>query len=116
MSAIFGVLRFDGGEVGPRELERMGNVLAHRGPDGRRFVATGPIGLGHCLLRVNQEDLLEAQPLRDSEADLTLVADCRIDNREELAAAFSIGDEALLETPDSALILRAYRMWGEAAP
>ena len=35
MSAIFGILRFDGGAVNARDLERMGNVLAHRGPDGR---------------------------------------------------------------------------------
>ena len=35
MSAIFGILRFDGGEVSPRDLERIGNRLAPRGPDGR---------------------------------------------------------------------------------
>jgi asparagine synthase (glutamine-hydrolysing) len=116
MSAIFGVLRFDGAAVSASELQRMGAVLAHRGPDGRRSVADGRVGLGHCLLRVNQEDLFEAQPVRDPEAELTLVADCRIDNREALAAAFGLDDEALRDMPDSALILRAYRKWGEAAP
>jgi asparagine synthase (glutamine-hydrolysing) len=116
MSAIFGVLRFDGAAASAAELQRMGNVLAHRGPDGRRSIAEGPLGLGHCLLRVNQEDLFEAQPIRDAEADLTLVADCRIDNREALAAAFGLSDEALRDMPDSALILQAYRKWGEAAP
>jgi asparagine synthase (glutamine-hydrolysing) len=63
MSAIFGILRFDGAEVNPRELERMSNTLAHRGPDGRKFVVDGPLGLGHCLMRVNNEDRFEAQPL-----------------------------------------------------
>jgi hypothetical protein len=29
MSAIFGILRFDGGEVSARELEWMSNTLAH---------------------------------------------------------------------------------------
>jgi asparagine synthase (glutamine-hydrolysing) len=116
MSAIFGVLRFDGAEVSTRELERMANVLAHRGPDGRRFVAEGPVGLGHCLLRVNQEDLFEAQPIRDAQADLILVADCRIDNREQLAAECQIDGEVLRDMPDSALILHAYQRWGEAAP
>jgi asparagine synthase (glutamine-hydrolysing) len=113
MSAIFGILRFDGGAVSARDLERMGNVLAHRGPDGRKFVVDGAVGLGHCLMRVNQEDLLESQPLRDSEADLTLVADCRIDNREELADIFGIGAADLRDMPDSAFILRAYKAWGE---
>jgi len=95
MSAIFGVLRFDGAAVSASELQRMGAVLAHRGPDGRRSVADGRVGLGHCLLRVNQEDLFEAQPVRDPEAELTLVADCRIDNREALAAAFGLDYVAL---------------------
>lgn len=115
MSAIFGILRFDGAAVNPRDLERMGNTLAHRGPDGRKYVVDGPIGLGHCLMRVNNEDLFEAQPLYDREADLTLVADCRIDNREELAEAFGLSAADIRDMPDSAFILRAYKKWGEDA-
>jgi asparagine synthase (glutamine-hydrolysing) len=114
MSAIFGILRFDGGAVAARDLERMGNVLAHRGPDGRKFATDGPAGLGHCLMRVNQEDSFEAQPLRDRDADLSMVADCRIDNREELAGIFGIGAAELRDTPDGALVLRAFKKWGEA--
>ena len=113
LSAIFGILRFDGGEVSSRELERMSNTLAHRGPDGRKFVVDGQIGLGHGLMRVNTEDLFEAQPLHDREAGLTLVADCRIDNREELAEAFGLSAADIRDMPDSAFILAAYRKWGE---
>jgi asparagine synthase (glutamine-hydrolysing) len=115
MSAIFGILRFDGAAVNPRDLERMGNVLAHRGPDGRKFIIDGAVGLGHCLMRVNEEDVFEAQPLRDAEADLTLVADCRIDNRVELATAFGLNEADIRDLPDSAFILRAYQKWGEDA-
>jgi asparagine synthase (glutamine-hydrolysing) len=113
MSAIFGILRFDGDAVAASDLERMGATLRHRGPDGRKVAREGPVGIGHCLMRVNQEDLFEAQPIRDRAAKLTLVADCRIDNREELAAEFGISDVALADLPDSALILRAYAKWGE---
>ena len=113
MSAIFGILRLDDAAVSERDLERMGNALASRGPDGRRFVAQGSVGLGQCLLRVNKEDLFERQPLRDLAADLTLVADCRIDNRDELATTFDIPAQQLRDMPDSALVLRAYQEWGE---
>ncbi|HUC62900.1 MAG TPA: asparagine synthase-related protein [Alphaproteobacteria bacterium] len=115
MSAIFGILRFDGGEVSARDLERMGNALAHRGPDGRKSAVLGAVGLGHGLMRVNEEDLFEAQPLADREADLTLVADCRIDNREELAEAFGLSAGDIRDMPDSAFILRAYKKWGADA-
>jgi asparagine synthase (glutamine-hydrolysing) len=111
MSAIFGILRFDGMPVPPSEIERMGYTLTHRGPDGRRSVVEGVIAMGHGLLRVNQEDWLEAQPIRDG--DLTLVADARIDNRAALAAEIGIGETDLGDMPDSAVLLAAYRHWGE---
>jgi asparagine synthase (glutamine-hydrolysing) len=39
LSAIFGILRFDGAEASARDLERMSNTLSHRGPDGRKAIA-----------------------------------------------------------------------------
>lgn len=113
MSAIFGIVRFDGEAVSARDLERMSNTLRHRGPDGRKFVVDGRAGIGHCLMRVNQEDFFEVQPIRDRDSGLILAADCRIDNREELAAQFGIGPAELRDLPDSALVLRAYKTWGE---
>jgi asparagine synthase (glutamine-hydrolysing) len=113
MSAIFGILRLDGDSASVRELERMGNALAHRGPDGRAHIVAGPVGFGHCLMRVNQEDRFEAQPLYDRATDTTLVADVRLDNREELSAAFGLDAADLREMPDSALVMRAYKEWGE---
>lgn len=113
VSAIFGILRFDGEAISARDLERMGNTLRHRGPDGRKFAIDGRAGIGHCLMRVNQEDIFEAQPIRDPESGLILAADCRIDNREELAWQFGIGAAELYDMPDSALVLRAYKHWGE---
>jgi asparagine synthase (glutamine-hydrolysing) len=112
LSAIFGILRFDGGEANARDLERMAGRLRHRGPDGSDFVVAGAVGLGQCLMRVNRGDPSGPQPLHDREAALTLVADLRLDNREELAAAFGLrGGSA--ELSDSALLMRAYKTWGE---
>jgi asparagine synthase (glutamine-hydrolysing) len=113
MSAIFGILRFDEAVVNPRDLERMSNTLAYRGPDGRKFASDGPAALGHCSMSVNREDLRDAQPLHDREGDVMLVADLRLDNREDLAATLGISATDLSELPDSALVMRAYKAWGE---
>jgi asparagine synthase (glutamine-hydrolysing) len=113
MSAIFGVLRFGDAEISRGDLERMSNALAHRGPDGRKFVIDGPVALGHCLMRVNREDVFEAQPLHDRDANATLVADLRLDNRDELGTALGIETADLREMSDSALLMRAYAKWGE---
>lgn len=113
MSAIFGVLRFDRAAVAGRDLERMAQALAHRGPDGLKFIVDGHLAVGQGLMRVNHEDAISAHPLRDREAGLTLVADVRLDNREDLASALSITAADLRGMPDSTLLLRAYRQWGE---
>ena len=112
MSAIYGILRFDGDAVAASDLERMGNALRHRGPDGRRSTRLGAVGLGHGLMRVTGEDALEAQPVRGR--GLTLVADARLDNREALGERLSLAADDLAAMPDSALLFRAFATWGEA--
>lgn len=113
MSALCGILRFDGEAVARRDLERCLATMPHRQPDGRRLWCDETIGFGHGLLRVTHEDAFEVQPLNDPQAPITLVADLRLDNREELAAALAIDATRLTTMPDSALLLAAYRHWGE---
>ena len=113
MSAIFGILRFDGGEVARADLMRLQGALSHHALDGAAQETLGPIGLGACIARVNREDAFEAQPLHDDATRITLVADARLDNRAELASALGLDPAALPNTPDSALILAAYRKWGD---
>ena len=111
MSGICGILRFDGEPCAQRDLDRQMARLAHLGRDRARSCIDGPIGLGQLTMRVTREDLYDSQPLRDGE--MSLVADLRLDNREALAEALSIGREALAEMPDSALLWAAYKRWGQ---
>jgi len=112
VSGVCGILRFDGKAVGKQDLERQMSVMAHRGPDRRAAWRDGVVGLAHLQMCVTREDRFDAQPL--SNADLTLVADARLDNRDELAAALAIDPAALRDMPDSQVILRAYQAWGDA--
>ncbi|MBX9730450.1 MAG: hypothetical protein K2X59_03910 [Sphingomonas sp.] len=114
MSAIYGIWRFDDARVNESDISRMGATMAHRTSDGRDHFIDGSIGLGHGLLLETREDAFDAQPLYDRDAALVLVADARIDNREALAALLAIDTATLATLPDSALILQAYRQWGEA--
>lgn len=111
MSAICGILRFDGSDVAAGAVARMTRRLAHRGPDGIETVELGRLALGHCLMHVNREDVFEAQPIVDRDA--VVVADLRLDNREALAAELGIADDALATMPDSLVLLHAWRRWGE---
>lgn len=47
---------------------------------------------------------------------LTIIADCRLDNREELNTQLGFDDELPASPSDSDLILAAYRKWGTKTP
>ena len=113
MSAICGVLRFDGAPVVSSVLARQVNSLKEWGPDRAHTWCGGPIGLGHAQLRVTAEDECDEQPLIDRAADMAAVGDLRLDNREELAALLDIDTQALRGLTDNALLLAAYKIWGE---
>ena len=111
MSAICGVVRFDGTDVAPRTAHRMAHAMKRRGSDAIEAIDLGRLAVGHCLLRVNREDVHEAQPI--VERDAVLVADLRLDNREALAATLGIADVSLATMPDSEMLLAAWRRWGD---
>ena len=115
MSGIVGLFRRDGRPVEKSDLDAMLGRISHRGPDAAAIWSDGPIGLGHCLLKTTPEAEYEKQPIIDNQAQLTLVADARIDNRDELIAALDIGGP-VSQVSDSDLILAAYKKWGEGCP
>ncbi|MBZ5569643.1 MAG: lasso peptide isopeptide bond-forming cyclase [Acidobacteriia bacterium] len=113
MSAIFGIVYFDGKPVERKVLAAMEESLAPRGPDGRGTWLKGPVGLGHRLLWVTPESLHEKQPLANADGTLVITADARVDNRDELIAELGTGGKARESLTDVELILRAYERWGE---
>src|SRR5690606_33771409 len=112
--AIAGIFLLDGRPAEQPVLQCMVDKLAHRGPDGAGVWHEGSIGLGHRMLWTTPQSLHEELPLRD--AGYALVANARIDNREELCDLLGLDRRDLAEVTDSYLILRAYQKWGEACP
>ncbi len=122
MSGICGIINFDGAPVDSAMLEKMAQAAAYRGPDGIRYWIEGNVGLAHLALHTTPESLRERQPLVNARGDLTLVADARIDNRDELipflaGKGFVHEKDAEGNAPtDADLILAAYKCWGEDCP
>lgn len=113
MSAIAGIYHFSTHRpVEVEEIHRMGDRLSHRGADGKGTYCQGAVGFGHRLLWTTPESLLEHLPL--TQGSLTITADARIDNREELMVQLGLTHYAPEKMTDSGLILAAYRKWGEA--
>ncbi len=113
MSGFVGIANLDGAPVDRELLERMARALAFRGPDGVSVRCDGPIGLGHALLRTDDVGRAEAG-LASSGGGLQIVADARLDGREDALAALSPESRSRLrKASDAALILQLYAERGE---
>ena len=111
------MFRTDGASADPVLLQSMTEFLSVRGPDAQAAWFDGPAGMGHALFRTTREAAGEHQPL-SLDGRTRIVADARLDAREELCAAISarLGLQPALPTnrPDAELLLRAFEAWGES--
>lgn len=94
----------------------MMEVLAHRGPDGAATWLEDAVGLGHLMLYATPESLHERQPCVSASGNLVLVADVRLDNRDDLVRTLRPPRRHDGPVTDAELILAAYERWGEACP
>ncbi len=113
MSGITGIYHRDGQPVEPGLLQRMTELIAHRGPDGTGYWIDGPVGMSHQMFHTTPESLHERQPLVDPTGNRCLTFDGRVDNREELKRALEQKIMRLRTDTDAELVLQAYACWGE---
>jgi len=110
MSALAGIVRFDGGPADPMTVGRMIDCVAHRGRDRRDVQADGAATLAYRWQRTGPAQPVDAQPLFDRLSCAALVFDGRLDNRADLAADLDVSDDE--SVPDAAIVLAAHRRWG----
>lgn len=118
MSAICALFRFDGTPVPAARITPLLDALGEYGPEAGLWAPESPdapVALACRPWRVTPEDARHHPPLRSPHDRLVLVADARIDNREELATELGIGAADARELPDAAFILAAYDAWGADA-
>ena len=113
MSAIAGLLRFDGGPVTRHALERAANALRQYGPDRADIAIADRIGLVHVLMRMTPQDQFDRQPWQGASGAL-ITADVRLDNRDEVLARIGIMPGQARAWPDSRVLLAGWEKLGDA--
>lgn len=106
MSAIFGIVAWDGTPVARDALSHMGQALSRHGSIGPRLWSKGPIGLGCRLQPSTVRDQLDAQPVVGAAGRVVAVADGRLYGR---GLGRSASPDAIA---DSERFLQAYLRWG----
>ncbi|MGD9660813.1 MAG: asparagine synthase-related protein [Porticoccaceae bacterium] len=116
MSAIAGILYFNGAPAKPGMVEILTDAMKTRGPDEQTHWIEGSVTLGHCMLRTTPESLAEHQPLLSQDGNLVLVWDGRLDNRQPLIANLRLAGVTPRSNTDAELVLQSYAIWGEQCP
>jgi asparagine synthase (glutamine-hydrolysing) len=111
LSGFVALFQRNGAPLDRPLLNALTSFLSFRGPDGSQTWSSGPIGLGHTLLRTTRPSRNERQPANFDE-QYWIVADARLDRRAELVdALMGTGQQVPSNASDADLILHAYAAW-----
>jgi asparagine synthase (glutamine-hydrolysing) len=115
MSGFAGVIRLDGRLVDGTAADTLRAAIAHRGRDGGGTYFDAGVTLVQATLHSTAESTYEALPITD-DSGVTIVADVRLDNREVLIRALGLSPSPERPIGDGALLLAAWKRWGEGCP
>ena len=111
MSALAGLWRFDGKPDAAEGCGRMLRAQEVYGPDASGEWSGGFVALGRRLKQMLPEDAFDRQPLIGGGGRFVLVADLRLDNRDELTDALQISRARAAALSDAAILLAAIERW-----
>ncbi|MCC3376005.1 asparagine synthetase B [Cohnella sp. REN36] len=116
MGAIAGIYLRDEEPVSAEERETLLREMTRYAADDTGIWQEGALLLTCRQQGITRESRAERLPFRDTVADLAIVADAILDNREELSDRLSIPREHREKMTDSELVLAAYGRWEREAP
>jgi len=109
MCGIAGKLNLDSeNPVDNRVLNRMLNVISHRGPDGHGTYVSGPIGLGHRRLSIIDLSTNGDQPMCNEDGTIWIVFNGEIYNYPELRADLLKRGHVFRSQTDTEVIVHLY--------
>lgn len=111
MTALAGFWHYGGRSGAAADCTRILAAQAIYGQDSAQWDG-GPVALGRRLFRSLPEDRFDRRPIVGAGGDLVLVADARLDNRDDLARDLGL-DYAVM--CDAELLMRALERWGDDA-
>ncbi len=115
MCGIAGVVSIRGQCVEPAEIQRLTNLVAHRGPDGAGhwFSADRNVALGHRRLAIIDPGAGGYQPMLSHDGRHVIVYNGEIYNFLELRRELEALGKNFRTQSDTEVILAAWRIWQE---
>ncbi len=114
MSALAALWHFDARPGAESGCERMLAAQQLYGPHAAGHWSSGSVALGRGLMRLLPEDAFDRQPLVGGGGSIVLIADLRLDNRDELVRTLSISETRARLLSDADILLATLERWDEA--
>jgi asparagine synthase (glutamine-hydrolysing) len=111
MSAIFGIIDFEGRPIEKEWIKSMQTDLAHRGPEGKRIYQEESMFLGHMLLQVTPESIYDKSPYEED--GFVITANARLDERKAIMDRLNVPEVEREIITDPLLLLRSFRKFGK---
>ena len=113
MCGIAGKLSLDGQQpVDPDLIQKMMDVVAHRGPDGEGQYVTGPVGLGHRRLSIIDLSPAGKQPMSNEDGTVWVTYNGEIYNFRELCQELAASGHVFKSKTDTEVLAHGYEEWG----
>ena len=113
MSAIAGIVQFDGRPNAAENVRSMAARMSELGPDGSGLWDGRTVALGHLMEVNTPEDRFERLPICSADGKVVLTGMFRLDNRSDLFGALNIPHNYRQGMSDGELVLKAYERWGD---
>jgi asparagine synthase (glutamine-hydrolysing) len=114
MCGISGIFNLNGEPVSPDVLQKMTEVIAHRGPDSDGYYVDKLIGLGHKRLAILDLTPSGHQPMHDDSEDFWIVYNGELYNHEDIRVDLEKAGYQFFSRSDTETVLLAYKEWGAA--
>src|SRR5438132_4381244 len=115
MCGIAGIVELRGARVEDQSVQRLSDLLAHRGPDGvgSWFSVDRSLGFGHRRLAIIDPGDGGRQPMLSADGRHVIVYNGEIYNFLELRRELEEKGKRFLTESDTEVILAAWQQWGE---
>jgi asparagine synthase (glutamine-hydrolysing) len=117
MCGIAGIAGRECSTLSSALLERMGDVIAHRGPDDSGIwispQRTPAVGLVHRRLSIIDLSAAGHQPMTNEDASLWVTYNGEIYNHQDIRAELEAAGHQYRSRSDTETIVHAYEQWGD---
>lgn len=101
------------GDFSPTLLERMGQAIAHRGPDGQGTWHDATVGLAHTRLAIIDPSPAGAQPMASAQREVIVTFNGEIYNSEELRQRLAAEGQQFRGHSDTEVLVELLARFGE---